>query len=69
MAYSSEFASFYCKTIAIALVTSRLDYCNSLSYNIAIEDITKEQRVQNCFARVVTRYARFTNLLILNYLH
>ena len=29
------------KTIATALVTSRLDYCNSLFHNIAIKDITK----------------------------
>ena len=48
------------KTIATALVTSRLDYCNSLFHNIAIKDITKLQRVQNCLARVVTRYPRFT---------
>ena len=48
------------KTIATALVTSRLDYCNSLFHNIAIKDITKLQRVQNCLARVVTRSPRFT---------
>ncbi len=36
------------KTIATALVASRLDYCDSLFHNIAIKDITKLQRVQNC---------------------
>ena len=48
------------KTIATALVSSILDYCNSLLHNIAIKDITKLQRVQNCLARVVTRSPRFS---------
>ncbi len=48
------------KTLATALVSSRLDYCNSLLYNIASKDITKLQRVQNCLARVVTRSPRFS---------
>ena len=47
------------KTIATALVGSRLDYCNSLLYITANKDIAKLQRVQNCLARVVTRYPRF----------
>ena len=48
------------KTIATALITTRLDYCNSLLHNIAIKDIAKLQRVQNCLARVVTRSPRFS---------
>ena len=48
------------KTIPTALVTSRLDYCNSLLYNTANKDIAKLQRVQNCLARVVTRSPRFS---------
>ena len=48
------------KTIATALVSSRLDYCNSLLYNIANKAIAKLQRVQNCLARVVTRSPRFS---------
>ena len=48
------------KTIATALVSSRLDYCNSLLYNTAYKDIAKLQRVQNCLARVVTRSPRFS---------
>ena len=43
------------KMLAHAMVTSRLDYCNSLLYGIADKDINRLQRVQNCLARVVTR--------------
>ena len=48
------------ETIATALVSSRLDYCNSLLYNTANKDIAKLQRVQNCLARLVTRSPRFS---------
>ena len=47
------------KTIATALVSSRLDYCNSLLYNTANKDIAKLQRIQNCLVRVVTRSPPF----------
>ena len=43
------------KTIATAFFSSRLDYCNSLYHKIALKDILKLQRVQNCLARVFTR--------------
>ena len=49
------------KTTATALVSSRLDYCNSLLYNTANKDIARLQRVQNCLARVVTRSPRFSS--------
>jgi len=49
------------KTIATTLITSRLDYGNSLLYNIASKDILKLQCAQNCLARVVTRSPRFSN--------
>ncbi|KAK2174584.1 hypothetical protein NP493_793g01001 [Ridgeia piscesae] len=48
------------KTIATALVSSRLDYCNSLLYNTANKDIARLQRAQNCLARVFTRSPRFS---------
>ena len=48
------------KTIATALVSTRLDYCNSLLYNTANKDIAKLQPIQNCLARVVTRSPRFS---------
>ncbi|KAK2194261.1 hypothetical protein NP493_1g08017 [Ridgeia piscesae] len=49
------------KTIATALVSSRLDYCNSLLYNTANKDIARLQRVQNCLARVVRHSPRFSS--------
>ena len=57
------------KTIATALVSSRLDYCNSLIYNTANKHIAKRQRVQNCIARVVTRSRFSCSVLLLKALH
>ena len=48
------------KTISNSLITNRLDYCNSLINNIAKQDLSKWQRVQNCLARVVLRAPRFS---------
>ena len=49
------------KTIATALVSSRLDYCNSLYRNIAFKGILILQCVQNCLTRVITRFPRFSH--------
>ena len=58
------------KTISTALISSRLDYCNSLLNNIAKRDLAKLQRVQNCLARVVLRAPRFSpSLSLLKQLH
>ena len=58
------------KTISTALISSRLDYCNSLLNNIAKRDVAKLQRVQNCLARVVLRAPRFSpSLPLLKQLH
>ena len=48
------------KQIAVALVSTKLDYCNSLFYNIPGKDIARLQHVQNCLARVVTKAPRFS---------
>ena len=40
--------------------TIRLDYCNSVLYNIVSNDILKLQCVQNCLVRIVTRSPRFS---------
>ena len=48
------------KSISNSLISSRLDYCNSLINNIAKQDLSKLQRVQNCLARVVLRAPRFS---------
>ena len=53
------------KTIATALVNGRLDNCNSLYHNIALKDILKLQRVQNCLARVVTHSSLFSHSSLL----
>ena len=58
------------KTLAHALVSSRVDYCNSLLYGIADKDILKLQRVQNRLARVVTKSPPFTRSIpLLRSLH
>ena len=41
------------KSVACALVTSHLDYCNFRLYNLPDRDIERLQQVQNCLARVV----------------
>ena len=56
------------KNIATALVSSRLDYCNSLYY-IALEDILKLQCVQNYLARVATQSPHFSHSVLLKSLH
>ena len=58
------------KQIAVALVTSKLDYGISLLHKISAKDLQKLQRVQNCLARVVTKAPRFSRSIpLLNSLH
>ena len=45
-----------------ALVTSKLDYCNSLLYGLAKNAIKQLQRVQNAAARVVTLSPKFCHI-------
>ena len=51
------------KTIATSLVSSKLDYCNSILYNIPNQKRNKLQSVQYCLARVVTRSPRFCSVI------
>ena len=58
------------KQIAVALVSSKIYYCDSLFHNMHEKEITRLQRVQNCLARVVTRAPRFSfSVPILKRLH
>ena len=58
------------KLLANALVSSRLDYCNSLLSGIAETDLTKLQRVLNRLARVVTKSPPLTRSVpLLHSLH
>jgi len=49
------------KSLACALVASKLDNCNSLFYGLAEKDISMLQRVQDRLARVVTRADPFAH--------
>lgn len=46
--------------VANALVSSRLDYCNSLLRSLSCRDLNKLQCVQNSLARIVTRMSKFS---------
>ena len=59
-----------CKTIAAAIVRSRLDYCNSLLAGTSLSNLARLQLVQNTLARVVTEKSRFCRMMpILSDLH
>ena len=53
--------------LATVLVSSHLNYCNSLLYGIADIDLTRLQRVQNRLAHLVTKvssiYSQFSTAL------
>ena len=58
------------KQSAVALVSGKLNYCNSLFHNMPEKDIARLQRVQNCLARVVAKAPRFSRSVpILKRLH
>jgi len=42
-------------TIAASIVNSKLDYCNSLYYNLPKSQINRLQQIQNCLARTVVK--------------
>ena len=49
-------------TIATALVHSKLDYCNSLYYNLPAYKIQRLQYIQNSLARAVCRTSKFAHI-------
>jgi len=57
-------------TIATSIVHSRLDYCNSLYYNLPKSQITRLQQIQNSLARAVVKAPKFCHITpILHSLH
>ena len=50
------------KTIAAAIVGSRLDFCNSLLAGTSVSNLAGLQRVQNTLARVVAQKPRFCHI-------
>ena len=59
-----------CKSIAAAIVGSRLDYCNSLLAGTSVSNLARLQLVQNTLARVVTEKSRFCHITpVLSELH
>ena len=51
-----------CKTVATAIVGSRLDYCNSLLAGTSVSNLARLQLVQNTLARVVAQKPRFCHI-------
>ena len=48
--------------LANSLVSSRLDYCNSLLFGISKSNLGKLQRIQNSLARIVSRTLKFEHI-------
>ena len=58
------------KTVATAIVGSRLDYCNSLLAGTSVSNLSRLQLVQNTLARVVAQKSRFDDITpVLSELH
>ena len=57
-------------TIATSIVHSKLDYCNSLYYNLPKSQITRLRQIQNSLARAVVKAPKFCHITpILHSLH
>ena len=57
-------------TIATSVVHSKLDYCNSLYYNLPQSQIKRLQNIQNSLARAVTRTPKSSHITpVLKSLH
>ena len=59
----SSFTTEACKTVAAAIVGSRLDYCNCLLAGTSVSNLARLQLVQNTLARVVTQKSRFCHIM------
>ena len=51
-----------CKTLVLALVTSRLDYGNALLHGLPQRALQRLQNVQNCVARLITRTRKYEHI-------
>ena len=49
-------------TLAIALVSSKLDYCNSLFYNLTTAETRRLHIIQNTLCRIITRTSRYSSI-------
>ena len=49
-------------TVACSIVSTRLDYCNSLLYRTSASNLQRLQRVQNTLARVVTGTRKYDHI-------
>ena len=58
------------ESLTHALISSNIDYCNSLYYNLPLYQIKKLQRIQNSAARIITNSSRYSHVTpILKDLH
>lgn len=58
------------RTLVNSLVTSKLDYCNSLLVGISSSNLNKLQRAQNTAARIILRTSRYDHITpVLEELH
>ena len=48
--------------LANALMSSRLDYCNSFFLSLTYFELRRLQRVQNSLCRIVTRFSKFSHI-------
>ena len=50
------------RAVAVALIQSKLDYCNSCLYGLPKSQINRLQKIQNKAARIVTRTKKFEHI-------